>query len=144
MLRIVSFILFSLLAVGCTTAPVQMTLQTNIPSSPVVSVKNSAWSVLSVASRGLMDYPKLTLSFDEAEVSGFSGCNQFRGGYTIVDSRLEVGELSTTRKLCSKVIMFQEYLLLNELKKILLLSRTDNRVILLKNNNGEVTTLSMQ
>lgn len=144
MLRIVCMILFSMLAVGCKTAPVDMAQQASSFSSPVVSLKDSSWNVLSVASRGLMDLPKLTLSFKEAEVSGFSGCNQFRGRYTVVDSRLEVGELLTTRKLCSKVIMFQEYLLLNELKKTLFLSRTDNRVILLTNNNGEATTLSMQ
>ncbi|WP_372737808.1 META domain-containing protein [Neptunomonas sp.] len=144
MLRIVCIILFSFLAVSCKTTPVNTTPHANKHSYPVTSLKNSSWNVPSVASRGLMDYPKLTFTFKETEISGFSGCNRFRGSYTVLDSRLEIDELITTRKLCSKVVMFQEYLLLNELKKTLVLSMTDNRVIQLTNNTGEVTILSMQ
>lgn len=144
MLRIVCIILFSLLAVGCKTTTVDMPPQANKPSYPVTSLKDTSWNVLSVASRGLMRHPTLTFSFKEDQVIGFSGCNQFKGSYTVIDSRLEISELITTRKLCSKVIMFQEYLLLNELKKTLILSKTDYRVIQLTNNNGEVTILNMQ
>ena len=75
---------------------------------------------------------------------GFSGCNRFKGQYEIINSRLEVGPLASTRKYCSKVIMNQEHLLLNELSKSLLLSQKDNRVIQLINNKGEVTRLMMQ
>ena len=43
----------------------------------------------------------LTLSSDETQASGFSGCNQFTGGFTLEDDRLSFGPLASTRKMCA-------------------------------------------
>lgn len=144
MLRIVCTAIFSLLISGCqTTSSLSTNTATN--GAEISSLNNTSWTVQSVAGRGLMEYLSLTLNFkNNREVEGFSGCNRFKGQYEIINSQLEVGPLASTRKHCSKVIMYQEHLLLNELSQPLTLSQKDNRVIQLINNNGEVTRLMMQ
>jgi heat shock protein HslJ len=136
--------IFSLLISGCqTTSSLSTNTATN--GAEISSLNNTSWTVQSVAGRGLMEYLSLTLNFkNNREVEGFSGCNRFKGQYEIINSQLEVGPLASTRKHCSKVIMYQEHLLLNELSQPLTLSQKDNRVIQLINNNGEVTRLMMQ
>ena len=144
MLRIVCIAIFSLLISGCqTTSSLSTNTATN--GAEISSLNNTSWTVQSVAGRGLMEYLSLTLNFkNNSEVEGFSGCNRFKGQYEIINSQLEVGPLASSRKHCSKVIMYQEHLLLNELSQPLTLSQKDNRVIQLINNNGEVTRLMMQ
>lgn len=144
MLRIVCIILFSSVMAGCQSTSSYVTQEISQNSYPVDSLMGSSWYATSIAGRGLMDYPKLTLSFEDNQVVGFSGCNHLKGQYSILNSRLEIRELISTRKLCSKVLMFQEHLLLNELKKPLLLSMTDNKVIRLINNDNDITTFKMQ
>lgn len=150
MLRIVCTVIFSLLISGCQTTPNLLSNSSTSKeltnnSAAITSLNNTSWVVQSVAGRGLMEYLSLTLHFkSHSEIEGFSGCNRFKGQYEIINSRLEVGPLASTRKYCSKVIMNQEHLLLNELSKPLFLSQKDNRVIQLINNKGEVTRLMMQ
>jgi heat shock protein HslJ len=144
MLRIVCIAIFSLLISGCQTTS-NLSTNTATNGAEISSLNNTSWTVQSVAGRGLMEYLSLTLNFkNNREVEGFSGCNRFKGQYEIINSQLEVGPLASTRKHCSKVIMYQEHLLLNELSQPLTLSQKDNRVIQLINNNGEVTRLMMQ
>ncbi|SIS53750.1 META domain-containing protein [Neptunomonas antarctica] len=135
----------SLIVVGCQTISSAPAPRLALPVNPVSSLDATSWRVKLVAGRGLMDHLSLNIDFKiNGEVVGFSGCNRFMGRYEIVDSYLHIESLASSRKLCSKVIMNQEFLLLNELRKPLLLSQTDNRVIKLINNESEVTILMMQ
>ena len=144
MLRIVCTVIFSLFIGGCQTTS-NLPIDTSNKGVEITSLSNTSWVVQSVADRGLMEYLSLTLHFkSHSEVEGFSGCNRFKGQYEIINSRLEIGPLASTRKYCSKVKMYQEHLLLNELSQSLILSQRDNRVIQLINNKGEVTRLMMQ
>ncbi|WP_159018968.1 META domain-containing protein [Algibacter sp. L3A6] len=45
----------------------------------------------------------LTITFDtEAKkISGFSGCNNFFGSFTITDGGLQFGQMGSTRKMCA-------------------------------------------
>jgi heat shock protein HslJ len=120
-------------------------MDTSNKGAEITSLSNTSWVVQSVAGRGLMEHISLTIHFkNNSEIEGFSGCNRFKGQYEIINSRLEVGPLALTRKYCSKVTMYQEHLLLNELSQSLVLSQRDNRGIQLINNKGEVTRLMMQ
>lgn len=144
MLRIVCTVIFPILIAGCQTTS-NLSTHTSTSGTEITSLDNTSWVVQSVADRGLMEYLSLTLNFkSNSEVEGFSGCNQFKGQYEIINSRLEIGTLASTRKYCSKVIMYQEQLLLNELSQPLVLSQMDNRVIQLINNKNEITRLMMQ
>ncbi|MGD8358709.1 MAG: META domain-containing protein [Lysobacterales bacterium] len=44
----------------------------------------------------------LTLRSDESQVGGFSGCNQFTGGFTLEGDQLSFGPLVSTRKMCAE------------------------------------------
>ncbi|MBY0225632.1 MAG: META domain-containing protein [Hyphomicrobium sp.] len=41
------------------------------------------------------------IQFAENDVSGFSGCNRFRGSYTYAEGKLSFGPLASTRMACS-------------------------------------------
>ena len=42
----------------------------------------------------------VTLAFDAARVSGYSGCNRYSGDYTLVGTELRVGALTRTKRGC--------------------------------------------
>jgi len=52
---------------------------------------------------GLAQEPYLTLQTQDSRVTGFSGCNNFTGSYTLDEaaSRISFGQLASTRKFCS-------------------------------------------
>jgi heat shock protein HslJ len=140
----VSTAIFFLFIAGCQSTP-NLAIDTSSKGAEISSLSNTSWVVQSVAGRGLMEYLSLTLQFNNnSEVEGFSGCNRFKGQYEIINSRLEVGPLISTRQYCSKVKMYQEHLLLNELSQSLVLSQKETRVIHLINNKGEISRLMMQ
>lgn len=41
-----------------------------------------------------------SLTSDDSQASGFSGCNQFMGGFTVEGDQLSFGPLASTRKMC--------------------------------------------
>ncbi len=75
----------------------------------VTGINNGRGGVVSV----LPDVP-LTVQFgDDGNVSGNSGCNMFRGPYTVAGSTLSIGDLISTRRACiSDALNAQEQQLL--------------------------------
>jgi hypothetical protein len=51
---------------------------------------------------------RLTLVFQDGQVSGGSGCNRFHGAYTVEANVLTIHPLTTTRKACEEAVMVQE------------------------------------
>jgi heat shock protein HslJ len=51
---------------------------------------------------------RVTLTFADGTVSGSSGCNTFRAGYTTEGSRITIKPAITTRKACEAELMEQE------------------------------------
>ncbi|SFC95865.1 META domain-containing protein [Algibacter lectus] len=45
----------------------------------------------------------LTITFDAEtkKISGFSGCNNFFGSFTVTDGVLQFGQMGSTRKMCA-------------------------------------------
>lgn len=82
-------------SVGGQQTPVKPQLQT---------LGNSNWQVIRL---GADDNPKgangqaLSLSLQDGQASGFSGCNNYHGGYTIAQQSLKFSPLASTRKACS-------------------------------------------
>ena len=51
----------------------------------------------------------ITARFDAATVSGFSGCNTYRGTYTVTGSRIDVSrEIAATQMACAKRVLLTE------------------------------------
>ncbi len=51
---------------------------------------------------------RLTLMFQDGQVSGSSGCNRFHGAFEVDGKALSIGPLATTRMACEDAVMAQE------------------------------------
>ena len=51
---------------------------------------------------------RLTLMFQDGQVSGSSGCNSFHGSFTVSGKALTIHPLATTRRACEDEVMVQE------------------------------------
>jgi heat shock protein HslJ len=61
--------------------------------------------------------PTQSITFEAGKVSGFAGCNNFFGMYTLQGSNLGISGLASTRKACEKTIMQMETKFLSSLEK---------------------------
>jgi heat shock protein HslJ len=59
---------------------------------------------------------RLTLMFQDGQVSGSSGCNRFNGSFTSQGNALTIRPLATTRKACEDAVMVQEQEFLSALE----------------------------
>jgi heat shock protein HslJ len=57
---------------------------------------------------GPMVGTRLTVMFQDGQVSGSSGCNRFHGAFTAEGSALTIQPLATTRMACDEAVMIQE------------------------------------
>lgn len=67
-----------------------------------------------------------TLSFEDTDVSGKGYCNLYTGGYSIDDSKILIGNVASTRRLCPEEQMKLESELFLILSKELSLFKTES------------------
>lgn len=65
---------------------------------------------------GVLNETRITLKFEDGQVSGSSGCNRFGGSYSTDEGTLSIGMLRTTRMACPGEVMEQEQQFLAALK----------------------------
>ena len=89
---------------------------------------------------------RLTLMFQDGQVSGSSGCNRFHGPFTVEGNALTIHPLATTRKACEDAVMSQEQEFLSALqsattwdivRRMLDLHRADGERVLTASEVGE-------
>lgn len=83
----------------------------------------------------------LTINFDTEtkKISGFSGCNNFFGGFTLEDGVLSFGQMGSTRKMCFSEANNIESEILKALSEINGFSFKDN-ALQLKTNDAIIIT----
>jgi heat shock protein HslJ len=74
---------------ACALAAASLTVSA---ADPLTSLAGSEW--------GFPDAGDAYVQFKEKDVSGFSGCNRFRGSFTFAAGTLTFGPLATTRMAC--------------------------------------------
>jgi heat shock protein HslJ len=57
---------------------------------------------------GPMTGTRITVAFEQGTVAGEAGCNTFRATYSTDGSRIAVGKVAATRKMCEAAVMAQE------------------------------------
>lgn len=73
------------------------------PTPQRQTLANSNWQVIRI---GADEGPKgangqaISLNLQDGQASGFSGCNNFHGSYTIAQQSIKFGPLASTRKAC--------------------------------------------
>ncbi|QKS27878.1 MAG: META domain-containing protein [Candidatus Accumulibacter similis] len=95
------------LLVGCCRVPAA----TGTPP-PAMTIEGPTWRLSAIASRepgttGQTGQP-VTARFEAGRVVGFSGCNQFFGGYTIAGDRITFAPLAGTMMACPPSAMALE------------------------------------
>lgn len=86
------------------------------------SLEGTSWifegnSLVDIWAEPIGDEP-LTLAFKDGRVNGSAGCNTFFGEYKQEGTRLEFGELGSTRILCEDDIQHQEDVILEALERV--------------------------
>ena len=96
------------LLAGCCRVPVSS--NTTAPAS--VSIEGPTWQLTSLGdqSPGLdgTETRPVTAHFEGGRISGFSGCNQYMGGYTLNRGSVVIGSLAGTLMACSEPQMALE------------------------------------
>jgi heat shock protein HslJ len=86
--RVAFVLLLAIVAGGCTSSGDE--------TRDVPALEGSSWRLAGDAGPAAP-----TLAFTgEGELRGSAGCNAYFGSYELAGTRLEVGELATTKKLC--------------------------------------------
>lgn len=74
--------------------------------------QNSSWRLERWESQGsavaLVPQAAVSLHFQDQQVNGFAGCNNFAGSFNLVNDKFSVGALDATQKGCATPIMNQE------------------------------------
>lgn len=115
-------ILFSIVAIliGCQS-------QNNL-------VLNNQWKLIEMNGKNLKgEDVEITLTFNTSnhQVNGNGGCNQYFGGYKLIDNAVEISNLGSTKMFCAETANFEdEYF--NTLKDKSDIKVTENQLILSK------------
>ena len=116
MLHLPMAIALSYLSVACTLNE----LSTNqagvgeggISETPDLSValEDIIWSLNSYSQQPVLEESEVTVEFRKGRLSGSAGCNGYFSGYTLLDTRLSIDKVNSTKKLCQELdgLMDQE------------------------------------
>jgi len=68
----------------------------------------TTWELLAISGSPPAEGSHITISFDNGQVGGNSGCNHYGGEYQVRGDRIEFGMLSTTLMACADPIMMDQ------------------------------------
>jgi heat shock protein HslJ len=91
---------------------------------------------------GFADGRDTYIQFAEKDVSGFSGCNRFRGTYTYADGKLTFSPLASTRMACPPEQMETERKILQLLEATKAADATHKTLILQDATGATLATLN--
>ena len=126
--RLVPLAAAMILAAGCTSAP---------PASSRAALTNTYWKLTELHGARVTMAPgqerevRITLDND-GKVSGFTGCNQLMGGYTVAAEVLRFTQLGSTRMMCPPPAMQLESAVLAHLNSVTGFRIEGEQLILLK------------
>lgn len=92
------------------------------PTKPPASLTDTNWELTELDGAPAIpgangNVLNMMLASDGSQASGFAGCNQFTGGFTVDGDQITLGPLASTRKMCAEA-MDQETSFLQALGKV--------------------------
>ena len=105
------------------------TMTATVAADPLALLDGSEW--------GFPDAGDTHVQFKEKDVSGFAGCNRFRGTYTFDGGSLSFGPLATTRMACPPEKMETERKVLQILQAAKS-AEASHKTLILKDATGAV------
>ncbi|GAA3775232.1 hypothetical protein GCM10022271_04220 [Corallibacter vietnamensis] len=97
---------------ACGSAKTESSLKSNEERTSSNESLSGTYKIHTLGKNNQID-ADLTIRFDEENhrVSGFSGCNQFSGSYTISNNILTFGPLVTTKRFCKRFMDIEQDML---------------------------------
>ena len=118
------------LLAGCCRVPVA----SNATAPASAGIEGPTWRLTALGDKshdlGGTEMRPVTARFENGRISGFSGCNQFMGGYTLNRDSLVIGSLAGTLMACSEPQMALEKAVMGALTGKLGYSITGDRLTL--------------
>ena len=107
------------------------------PESEAASPEGVTWVAEDIGGKGIIDNSHLTLSLADGTAAGSSGCNTYRGQYTLDALSLTFGPVASTRMACTaQALSSQERDYLDVLSTTSGYEITAEGALLLKSNDG--------
>ena len=77
-------------------------------SSDSVSLEGTSWRLVTLGNLQPVEGSTITISFEDGQVSGSSGCNSYGGEYQVIGEKLEIGVLMSTLMACADPAMMDQ------------------------------------
>lgn len=119
------------------------------PTSPTASLEGSTWSLASYVTpsgeeKAIIPETRITAEFNEGQVSGTAGCNNYFGSFTLDGDAITFGPTGSTMMFCTPdELMLQETAYLAILGTVKSYEINDGQLIL-KNGNGNAVLIFNQ
>lgn len=72
------------------------------------SLEGTSWQLVAIGKHPPVDGSTITLTFEEGQVKGHSGCNSFGGDYKLKGDAIEFGMLMSTLMACADSAMMEQ------------------------------------
>lgn len=134
-------------AAGVLTFEAQETMAAAAPEAPATSeaspLEGTSWALTSLDGSMGIDFDPVatpvTLVFEDGNVAGVSGCNNYAGGYTVDGMTLTFGMLISTMMMCEDDAMAVEQAYLAALQSGPVLFEIDGDMLILTTSVGLLT-----
>ena len=113
-----------------------------------VALEGTQWELISYNngdndSRSVKADSRITALFDDGQVGGSAGCNNYFGGYEVEGSNIKIGPLGSTLMMCSPEVMDQERLYLEALASAATYNIVARRLELINSEGAAAAMYSM-
>ena len=144
--------LLSLMLSACTESgsdpPKPMTVTSDGPSSEVTFEPiedNTSWQITAWEQGGIgiasLPAVEISIDLDNKQISGFSGCNNFGGSFTLTGEQITIGQLRSTQRSCEETIMNQEAQFLQAIQSVQRITSDGDQLVLSYTVNQTENTL---
>lgn len=138
---------------GCSSSSVSDSVSPSSSENPshatsVIAMNDSYWQVESIQQGGIIDYSHVTMSIDDGQISGSTGCNRYTGAVTVEAeseglSAFTIDNIVLTRKMCAPALMKQEQKFVEALNETQLYSVDSGTWLVLLNGDKSETIKAM-
>jgi heat shock protein HslJ len=99
-------------------------------------LEGKTWVLVEIGSETAPVDPPITAELGADAIAGSAGCNDYRAGAAYTGSGLQVGPVSSTKKLCPETIMQGERAYLSALSRVIRYALEGDRLVLSYSSGG--------
>lgn len=113
--------------------------------TPEPQLEGTTWDLVSMGDELPVPGTTITITFDEGQLGGNSGCNSYGGAYEVEGESFKPGELFSTMMYCeAEGVMDQEAAYLNFLSQIISFAIIDGELYMSKAEGSQLKFIPQQ